>query len=117
MNSTIADIDSLARRMVSRVWNTLPEERRNPAELCNEALQIASRAAATFKPGQNPYARLRETYPNAGKPWKKSDDEELRRLFAAGNSLDDLSLRFGRTRNGVQQRLITLGVIAGEAAA
>jgi hypothetical protein len=55
MNSTIADIDSLARRMVSRVWNTLPEERRNPRT-----------------PG--------------------------------GNSLDDLSLLFGRTRNGVKQR-------------
>jgi len=70
------------------------------------------------KPGrQNPYAILRETYPNAGKPWKRTDDEELRRLFAAGNSIEDLTLLFGRTRNGVQQRLITLGAIAAEAAA
>jgi hypothetical protein len=41
----------------------------------------------------------------------------LRRLFAAGNSIEDLTLLFGRTRNGVQQCLITLGAIAVEVAA
>ena len=103
--------DALARRMLNRIWHELPEDRRTPDEFRSEALQLTSRAAAKFQPTQNPYARLRETHPNAGKPWKRSDDEELRRLFAAGNSIDDLMLLFGRTRNGVQQHLLTLGLV------
>lgn len=66
-------------------------------------------AQAERRPG--PYAKLRETYPNAGKPWRKDDDEELARLFAAGNTQADLALLFGRTQNGVRQRLERLGLI------
>ena len=103
--------------MIGRIWNNLPEGRRNKSELREEALQLASRAAANFNPGQNPYAALRETYPNVGKAWKKTDDEELRRLFAASNSIEDIMLLFGRTHNGVRLRLIRLGLIADEAPA
>ncbi len=109
--------DALARRLLNRIWNELPEQRRNSDELRSEALQLTSRVAAAFQPSQNPYVRLRETYPNAGKPWKRSDDEELLRLYAAGNSIDDLMLLFGRTHNGVQQRLLTLGLVPQPAAA
>ncbi len=118
MNNDIVNngAEALARRMLSRIWHELPEARRNSDDLRSEALQLTSRAAAKFQPSQSPYARLRETYPNAGKPWKRSDDEELRRLFAAGNSIDDLMLLFGRTHNGVQQRLLTLGLVPQPAA-
>ena len=109
-------VDVLARRMINRIWNELPQERRNTDELRSEALQLTSRVAANFQPGHSPYAHLRETYPNAGKPWKRSDDEELRRLFAAGNSIDELMLLFGRTHNGIQQRLLTLGLVPQPAA-
>jgi len=64
----------------------------------------------------SPYAKLRETSPNAGKMWSAEDDEELRRLFAAGNSVTDLALLFGRTNNGVRQRLERLGLISPAAA-
>ncbi len=60
------------------------------------------------RPG--PYAALREKYPNAGKPWSAQDDEELRRLFGSGNSIDDLALTFARTPNGVRVRLERLGL-------
>ena len=115
-NIVTTGADALARRMLNRIWHALPEGRRTPDELRSEALQLTSREAANFRPVENPYARLRETYPNAGKPWKRSDDEELRSLFAAGNSVDDLMLLFGRTRNGVQQRLLTLGLLPQPAA-
>jgi len=100
MNNDIVNngAEALARRMLSRIWHELPEARRNSDDLRSEALQLTSRAAAKFQPSQSPYARLRETYPNAGKPWKRSDDEELRRLFAAGNSIDDKA-RFGQGSN------------------
>lgn len=70
--------------------------------------------AAEKRPG--PYARVREQYPNAGKPWSADDDEELRRLFTSGNSIDDLSLLFARTPNGVRVRLERLGLIPARAA-
>lgn len=114
---TINGADALARRMLNRIWHGLPEERRTSDELRSEALELTSRAAAKFQPTQNPYARLRETYPNAGKAWKRSDDEEIRRLFAAGNSIDDLTLLFGRSHNGIRQRLLTLGLVPQPAAA
>lgn len=55
------------------------------------------------RPG--PYAAVRERYPNAGKPWSRQDDEELRRLFESRNSVDDPALTFARTPNGVKMRL------------
>ena len=78
------DIDTLARRLVGRIWNSLPEGARTLDALSAETIRCASNAAANFTPGVNPYARLRETYPNAGKPWKRTDDDELRKLFEAG---------------------------------
>ena len=66
---------------------------------------------------RNPYAKLRETYANAGKSWSKVDDQELSKLFTAGNSIEDLSLLFGRTPNGVRQRLIRLNLLAEPQAA
>jgi hypothetical protein len=63
----------------------------------------------------NPYAKLRETHPNAGKPWGAADDEELRRLFSSGNAVDDLALLFGRTPNGIRQRLERLGMLPAAA--
>lgn len=61
------------------------------------------------RPG--PYAAVRDKYPNAGKQWSRQDDEELRRLFESGNSVDDLALTFARTPNGVKMRLEYLGLI------
>lgn len=59
----------------------------------------------------HPYAKLRETHPNAGKPWSNTDDDELRRLCTAGNAVEDLALLFGRTPNGIRQRLERLGIL------
>ena len=57
----------------------------------------------------SPYAAVREKYPNAGKPWKEQDDEELRRLFESGSSVDDLALALARTPKAVRMRLEHLG--------
>lgn len=62
------------------------------------------------KPG--PYDKLRENHPNAGKAWSAADDEELRRLFTAGNAIEDLCLLFGRTSNAVRLRLERLSLIS-----
>lgn len=60
---------------------------------------------------RNPYEKVRETYANAGKSWSKVDDQEMSKLFLAGNTVEDLALIFGRTPNGVRLRLLKLGAL------
>ena len=88
IDATLIKIDSLC----SRLEDTLAELQR----------------VAEKRP--HPYAKIREIHPNAGKAWSTEDDEELRRLFSSGNSVDDLALLFGRTPNGVRVRLERLGL-------
>ena len=49
--------------------------------------------------------KMREQYPNAYKPWKKSDDEDLKTAFFNGESIDDMSLKFGRHKGSIIMRL------------
>jgi hypothetical protein len=75
-----------------------------------EGLLTELQQNAEKRPG--PYAKLRETYPNAGKPWSLADDDALRQLCGEGKSVEDLASHFGRTANGVRQRLERLGIAA-----
>jgi len=79
--------------------------------LCSRLEDVLAelRRVTEKKPG--PYAKVRETHPNAGKPWSNADDEELRRLFTTGNAVEDLAMLFGRTPNGIRVRLERLGSI------
>jgi hypothetical protein len=54
--------------------------------------------------------KLRETYPNAGKPWSAAEDDTLRHLCGEGQPIEDLALRFERTAKGIRQRLERLGL-------
>lgn len=83
--------------------------------LCSRVEDLLAELQAMQK-RPSPYARLRETHPNAGKAWSDADDEELVRLFTAGNKVDDLALLFGRTNNAIRQRLERLGLISPAAA-
>jgi hypothetical protein len=89
IDETLVRLDSVCRRL-------------------EDALAELGRVAEK-RPG--PYAKVRETHPNAGKPWSNADDDELRRLFTSGNSIEDLALLFGRTPNGIRVRLERLGLI------
>lgn len=50
-------------------------------------------------------AKLRESYPNAYRPWSSEDDEELKLDFQNGVSLKELSKKFGRHENSILMRL------------
>ncbi len=50
-------------------------------------------------------ARMRETYPNAYRPWSKEDDERLKNLFKENLSLQELSEQFGRHMGSIRKRL------------
>ncbi len=82
--------------------------------LCNRLEDVLAELQHVAGKRPHPYAKIRETHPNAGKPWSAADDEELRRLFTSGNAIDDLALLFGRTPNGVQVRLERLGLIQSQ---
>lgn len=85
--------------------------------LCSRLEDLIAELAAESEKRPHPYAKIRETHPNAGKPWSRADDEELARLFGVGNTVEDLALLLGRTANGVRQRLERLGLVKIIAAA
>lgn len=131
IDSKLVKIDSLLRQVVSLTWASLPDERRSAEELQNETLRMLARCIDNFSDdqrafdakgqreqarGRNPYAHLREQYANAGKPWSAQEDEELRRLYEAGNQAEQLAPLFARTPNGIRVRLERLELIQRKAA-
>ncbi|MEO5950249.1 MAG: PIF1 family ATP-dependent DNA helicase [Candidatus Saccharimonadales bacterium] len=54
---------------------------------------------------QDKITKMRETHPNAYKPWLPADDATLKQEFQNGASVDDLSLLLGRHQGSVTMRL------------
>ncbi|HEV7952010.1 MAG TPA: hypothetical protein VGO98_01405, partial [Candidatus Saccharimonadales bacterium] len=50
-------------------------------------------------------AKMRETYPNAYRPWQATDDEQLKQDFQNGVTLKELSQKLGRHEGSVTMRL------------
>jgi ATP-dependent exoDNAse (exonuclease V) alpha subunit len=50
-------------------------------------------------------AKMRETYPNAYRPWQKDDDDVLKQSFQNGVSIKDLSKKLGRHEGSITMRL------------
>ncbi len=50
-------------------------------------------------------AKMRETYPNAYKPWEASQDAQLKEKFLNGSSVKDLSKLLGRHEGSITMRL------------
>lgn len=49
--------------------------------------------------------RMRQTYPNAYRPWAADDDARLKALFEQDNGLGDLTTAFGRHPGSIRARL------------
>lgn|GEM_PF-2983986 len=113
LDSTVPKIDAVMRQATALIWKSLPPERRDGEELQSEALRVLVRAIESFDPhaDHSIYARVRDRFPNTGKPWSVEADLELRKLFESGNGIDDLSLYFQRTSNGIRARLVKLGLL------
>ncbi|MDB5177853.1 MAG: putative helicase [Candidatus Saccharibacteria bacterium] len=54
---------------------------------------------------QDKIAKMRETYPNAYRPWQHADDEQLKQNFQNGASVKDLSKTLGRHEGSITMRL------------
>jgi len=50
-------------------------------------------------------AKMRETHPNAFKPWAADDDDKLKKMFDDGKKLDEFVTEFGRHPGSIRARL------------
>lgn len=50
-------------------------------------------------------AKMRETHPNAYRPWEPADDATLKQDFQTGSSIKDLSQKLGRHEGSIRMRL------------
>lgn len=48
---------------------------------------------------------MRQTYPNAFRPWKENDDNKLKELFEKGTKIKELCAEFGRHPGSIRSRL------------
>ncbi len=57
------------------------------------------------KSWQDKIEKMRETHPNAYKPWGTHDDSELKQAFQNGESVANMSKQFGRHEGSIRARL------------
>lgn len=50
-------------------------------------------------------AKMRETYPNAYRPWENAQDDELKQEFQNGKNIEELSRLLGRHEGSIKMRL------------
>jgi hypothetical protein len=77
----------------------------------SQALDAMPAAAATVAKPAKPRAGAAGAPVNAGKPWSEQDDAVLNAGFDRGDDLKTLADALGRTRFGIEQRLVKLGRI------
>ena len=58
--------------------------------------------------------KLRETYPNAYRPWEPAEDTRLQNLFSEHLEFAEIAKTLGRKQGAIRARLIKLGLIEGE---
>lgn len=104
-------IDTLAQGIHPCTGEAMPEDSPYNAPPVIRALHAVSRALEerTNQPPPAPQQRRAPAPANAGKPWTEADDAALIAGFDLGHDLKKLAEDLGRTRFGVDQRLIKLG--------
>src|SRR5579883_685865 len=70
-----------------------------------EALQIAT---ATETPKAYDLTEIRQDHPRAYEPWPSEDDNQLRQLFHAGASQEQMSKALQRQSGAIRSRLVKL---------
>lgn len=79
------------------------------AHLAEKAKERKSAPPKKEKKGNGSWAdkiaKMRETYPNAYRPWQTNDDEVLKQEFQNGASVKELSKKLGRHEGSITMRL------------
>lgn len=119
-------IETLAQGIHPVTGEAMPDDSPYNAPPVIRALHAVARALAGGAGLPEPHALLpsessvstgasrtrRAAPPNAGKPWSAEDDAALVGGFEAGNDAKALAATLGRTRFGIEQRLVKLGKVA-----
>lgn len=115
-NLYLMGINQMALRVsedAQTIDGVLRDKAANDAKRFAHLQKVAEERAAnpvvektTDKKGWNEkIAKMRETYPNAYKPWEESQDAELKQAFQQGSSLEELSTLLGRHEGSIKMRL------------
>lgn len=122
--SRVRSLDKIFLKGINRTALVMSDEARS-IDLClRQQSQVAenrfasllnrSRANSSLleKSGNKPKTswaerleKMREKHPNAYKPWRNSEDAELKQLFLQGVGIEELSKKFGRHKNSIKIRL------------
>lgn len=120
LHPTITKQDALFRaksEAARKRISTIPKEERETLER-NFLRAIGAREPQPIKPKEAPeggkLAKVREEFPNAGRPWTKDDDEKLTEMFGADMPMARMAKEFGRKRGAIEARLAKLGLIEDE---
>lgn len=71
----------------------------------NRSLEPPKKATATQSGWEEKIEKMRETYPNAYRPWLDSDDVTLKQAFQQGMGVAELSKKLGRHEGSITMRL------------
>ena len=105
-------IDTLAQGLHPVTGEAMPEDSPYNAPPVIRALHVVARALDAPAAAPKPERPSRAAPVNAGKPWGPEDDAALEAAFDAGNDVKQIAEALGRTRFGIEQRLIKLGKVA-----
>ncbi|HSE61200.1 MAG TPA: PIF1 family DEAD/DEAH box helicase [Candidatus Saccharimonadales bacterium] len=98
------EINELLKARSKRDYETFKHlEERAKKRAKDEAAQPKKSAAKSAWADR--LAEMRKTYPNAFKPWKKADDDQLLARFKNGAGLKELSTLLQRQPGGIEARL------------
>lgn len=105
-------IDTLAQGIHPVTGEAMPEDSPYNAPPVIRALFAVSQALDKEGPSAQKPQRQRSAPPvNAGKPWSPEDDATVLAGFDRGDDPKVLADSLGRTRFGIEQRLIKLGKV------
>lgn len=99
-----AEIDELLRARANSDAEKFAHlnEKAAKRDLTKEVRNTKKQGSASW---QDKIAKMRETYPNAYKPWEVAQDNELKQGFTSGLSIAELSRQLGRHEGSIKMRL------------
>ena len=97
--------DALAIDAVLRQQSVLVVKEYRHLQKDMQSGKVARPKAQPTSNWQEKVAKMRETYPNAFRPWTKEDDDTLQLDFKNGADLDTLSQTLGRHKGSIVARL------------
>lgn len=95
-------IDEVLRAHSQRAVSELAHLRQGMKQARQVAPATKAKGSSSW---QEKIARMRETYPNAYRPWTAQQDAELKQLFLNGETVEAMSQALGRHKGSILVRL------------